>query len=595
MKLISNLRASCFFAKKMWKFSKQFYVLEFFKGLMQIGMMYITILFPKIIIDSLNKKDFLFTMFIVVLFAFLLFVTNTIATCMNIYTNKKNKEFQECLTVELANMTANIPYSELEAFSTQEQYELTQKCISRNSVITILQSVFESIFIFFTISGILFIISYLTWWLWILLLISTIVEIICEIVKMHYNYESYETQNVAEMHMCYFRDWMPHRDYAKEVRLYGMLPYIQKKTKYWIEELAAIQKNRMSKTLKALWWSHLINGLLIFVVYSYVGILCLQQTLGVGDFLMSVAAVFELTRSGVGIAKIFLTLEEEGQYIQAFQLFLNRKIKQGEGSIDGTQPHVISFENVSFRYPETSKSALSGLSIILEPGKKYGIVGPNGAGKSTFIKLLMGLYIPTEGHIYCDGIDIENIKRENYWKLFSVAFQDYKTFDFQVDENIAPLECLSFTKCYEAAEKAGILEKILSFPQKFQTTVGREYDETGVELSTGECQKLALARMIYKDAPIWILDEPTAALSPQSEFELYRQLQQLTEKKTVFFISHRLASCRQCDEILVFHDNQLVERGTHEQLMSCKGLYNTLFTTQSKYYDQDYQDEDYKQ
>ena len=131
-------------------------------------------------------------------------------------------------------------------------------------------------------------------------------------------------------------------------------------------------------------------------------------------------------------------------------------------------------------------------------------------------------------------------------------------------------------------------------PQKFQTTVGREYDEDGIELSTGESQKLALARMIYKDAPIWILDEPTASLSPQSELELYQQLQQLTEKKTVFFISHRLASCRQCDEILVFNDNQLVERGTHEQLMIHKGLYHTLFTTQSKYYDKDYQGEDYK-
>lgn len=591
MKLISNLKASFFFVKKMWRYSKVFYILELIKEIMQIGMIYITILFPKVILDSLKKENFRFTMMIVCAFAGISFTANTVVRWITIYTDRKNKQFREHLTIELANVAANITYSDLEAFSTKEQYELTKKCISRDSVVKILHSVFDSVFVLFTVSGILFIFSYLTWWLWILLIISMAVEIVCEIVRINYNYESYETQNVAEMHMMYFRDWMPHRDYAKEVRLYGMLPYIRKKTKYWIDELAEIQKKRMTKTFKALWWSHIANGILIFVVYTYIGILCLRQTLGPGDFLMAVAAVFELTRSAVRIAGIFLTMEEEGQYIQAFRLFLNKTGKQGEETIDMTGSPVISFENVFFQYPETSKNALSDLSITLEPGKKYGIVGPNGAGKSTFIKLLMGLYFPTKGHIYYNGTDIRNIKQDDYWKLFSTTFQDYKTFNFTVEENIAPLKQPSYDKCHEAADKAGILGKILSFPKKFNTTVGREYDEDGVELSTGEGQKLALARMIYKDAPIWILDEPTASLSPQSELELYERIQQLTKNKTVFFISHRLASCRQCDEILVFNENQLVERGTHEQLMIQKKLYHTLFTTQSKYYDKDYQGE----
>lgn len=590
-KVIGRIKVSLFFLKKMCSYSKSFFCMQCIRSLMQVGVVYATIFLPKMIIDSLSAEAAGHAVFFAVLYAVIFFMERTAGIWIEAYCKKKTAEFQEVLVVELSQTVVRIPYSELESFSVREEYELAQKCISRDSVMKMLQSTWNSIFVFLTVSGIFFIAAYLVWWLWLVLFASVAIEIICEIVRINYNYESYETQNIAEMNMCYFRDWMPRRKHAKEVRLYGMLPYIQKQTKHWIEELATIQKERTKKTFQALWWSHFANGALIFIVYCYIGILCLQHVLSVGDFVMSVSAVFELNRSAVNIARMFLTFAEEGNYIQAYQRFLNREDRDGTKHVYTESSPKFSFDNVSFRYEGAPKNAVEQLNVTIEPGRHYGVVGLNGAGKSTFIKLLMGLYTPTEGIVACNGINIEEIRKEEYWELFSATFQDYRIFDICADQNIAAQKQPAQERCYDAAKKAGILDKILSLPEQFQTILGREFKEDGAELSDGEKQKLALARMIYKDAPVWILDEPTASLSPRSEYELYEQLGQLTKNKTVIFISHRLASCRFCDEVLVFDQSGVAERGTHEELMAMGGLYKKMFDTQSKYYDVNYRED----
>lgn len=590
-KIMDRIKMSFFFLRKMYSYSKSFFCAQSIRSLMQVGVVYATIFLPKMIIDSLNTEATGRAVIFSVFYAIIFFTERTVGIWIEAYCKKKTAEFQEVLVTELSQTAMRIPYSELESFSVREEYELAQKCISRDSVMKLLQSTWNTVFVFLTVSGIFFIVGYLVWWMWLVLFASVVTEIACELVRIKYNYESYETQNIAEMNMCYSRDWMTRRKHAKEVRLYGMLPYIRKQTRYWIEELAAIQKERTKKTFQALWWSHFANGALIFIVYCYIGILCLRHILGVGDFVMSVSAVFELNRSAVQIAKTFLVFAEEGNYIQAYQRFLNREGRDGTKHVYIGRAPRFSFDHVAFRYEGAEKNAVEQLNITIEPARHYGVVGLNGAGKSTFIKLLMGLYTPTEGMITCDGIHIEEIRKEEYWELFSATFQDYRIFDVGADQNIAAQKQPSQERCYDAAKKAGILDKIQSFPEQFQTILGCEFKEDGAELSDGEKQKLALARMIYKDAPVWILDEPTASLSPQSEYELYKQLGQLTKNKTVIFISHRLASCRFCDEVLVFDQSCVAERGTHEELMAMGGLYKKMFDAQSKYYDVKYRED----
>ena len=572
----------------MWKFSKTFFIYEVTKSLLSLISIFSVILLPKEIIDSLGSGHYEKTIFIVIVFTMIVTSVGIATNWIDVRCQKVNKGFQEELVLVLAHKTSLIPYSEVESYEYREKYELACNSISRDSVTKVLQYILSLTTTFFTIIGVAYIASYLQWWLFIALVIYIVIGIICEVVRSKYNHDSYESQNTAEMNMLYFRDWMPHKDYAKEVRLYNMPNYILKNGMRWIKRLAEIQKQRASRTFKALWWSHLADGFMIILIYTYVGYLCLKGTLSVGAFFVSVAAVFELSRSCVNIAKAFLTFTEEGQYVQSYISLTNCEDDLRDHKVDFNTLHTFSFNNVSFQYPSTTVKAINNISVTLKPGKRYGIVGKNGAGKSTFVKLLMGLYNPSEGSVTCNGVNVSDINQQEYWKLFSALFQDYKIFSLSVEENISLEVDARLDKCHDAAKEAGILDKIMGLPKDYKTVISREFHEDGVELSTGEQQKLALARLIYKDAPVLIFDEPTASLSPQSEYMLYRSFESIAKGKTVFYISHRLASCRLCDEIIVFDNGRIIEQGSHEELITANGYYKELFYSQSKYYQEDF-------
>ena len=228
--------------------------------------------------------------------------------------------------------------------------------------------------------------------------------------------------------------------------------------------------------------------------------------------------------------------------------------------------------------------AVDHLSLTVEPGKIYGLLGPNGAGKTTFIKLLCRLYEPTEGVILYNGIDISTINYAQYTERLSVVFQDYKLFAFSVWENITLGRKYSEAKIMEAIEKSGLEAKIKSLEKGTETAISRDFDADGIEFSGGESQKLACAKAYYKDAPIVILDEPTAALDPVAENELYTRFNNIIGEKTTLYISHRLASVKFCDKVAVFADGRLTEYGTHQDLMQRQGLYADMYKKQAQFY-----------
>ena len=213
------------------------------------------------------------------------------------------------------------------------------------------------------------------------------------------------------------------------------------------------------------------------------------------------------------------------------------------------------------------------------------VVGMNGSGKSTFIKLLCRLYEPTEGVITMNGIDIRRYDYQEYLSLFSVVFQDFKLFSFTLGENVAMAETYSEEKVRDALEKAGLVEFLQHRKDGMKTVLYRDFDNDGVEVSGGEAQKLALARAVCKGAPFVLLDEPTAALDPKAEYEIYKRFNDLVADRTTVYISHRMSSCRFCGDIAVFHEGQVVQRGSHEALMEERnGKYYELWTAQSQYY-----------
>ena len=257
-------------------------------------------------------------------------------------------------------------------------------------------------------------------------------------------------------------------------------------------------------------------------------------------------------------------------------------------TVTGSDPtngkYDIEFQNVSFMYPNTDRYVLRNVNIKIKSGERLSVVGYNGAGKSTFIKLICRLYKPTEGRILIGGVDISTIDLADYRELLSVVFQDFQIFCLTIRDNIVMNREYDKARLDDAIEKSGLRERLALLESGVETDLWRLFDESGVELSGGEGQKVACARAYYKDAPVVILDEPTASLDPLAETRLYERFNNIIGEKTSIYISHRLASVKFCDSIAVFADGELVEHGTHRELMDADGVYAEMFRKQAHYY-----------
>lgn len=258
---------------------------------------------------------------------------------------------------------------------------------------------------------------------------------------------------------------------------------------------------------------------------------------------------------------------------------------------EGTEPpkadgYMLTLENVTFRYPGTEKNILENINLTIHSGEKIAIVGLNGAGKSTLIKLLCGFYDPLEGRVLLNGQDIRGFNRKKYYELFSAVFQHFSVLDTTIAEAVSQTAVgTNMEKVERCLEKAGLKEAVLKFPEGINTHIGRQVYLDGVMLSGGQMQRLILARALYKDGPILVLDEPTAALDPIAEAEIYSKFDEITGNRTAIYISHRLSSCKFCDEIAVFHEGAVIQQGTHAELAAEEnGKYYELWNAQAQYY-----------
>ena len=243
------------------------------------------------------------------------------------------------------------------------------------------------------------------------------------------------------------------------------------------------------------------------------------------------------------------------------------------------------FKNVSFKYPGSDNYAVNDVNMKFEIGKRLAVVGMNGSGKTTFIKLLCRLYDPTEGEILLNGIDIRKYNYREYMDIFAVVFQDFKLLSLKLGENVASNIVYDKDKVVDCLNKAGFAERLAYLPDGLETYLYKDYQQSGIEVSGGEAQKIAIARALYKDAPFIILDEPTAALDPLAEEEIYNKFNDIAGDKTAVYISHRLSSCKFCDEIVVFHEGKVIQQGNHDQLLADEsGKYHELWHAQAQYY-----------
>lgn len=377
--------------------------------------------------------------------------------------------------------------------------------------------------------------------------------------------------------------------YAKDVRLYGMRKWLGSKQK----EVNADELRRWKQSRQYWLYNSIFAwGILLIqnaVIYGWLIYDMLANGLSVGDFILYSGSA--MTFSG-NIQQFLMALggmRERSSRVDDFRSFMDIP-NPDEGKktvpVPKADRYVFKFENVSFKYKGQEKYALKNLNLTLEAGQRLAVVGLNGAGKTTFIKLLLRLYDVTEGRILCNGIDIREFDRAEYYMLFAPAFQEVELFAFKLSENVSMRTADKTDKALAELylRDAGMGEKLDGLPNGMDTELLKVLYDDGVDLSGGEKQKLALARALYKNAPIVVLDEPTAALDALAEYRLYQSFDGMIGSRTAVYISHRLSSTRFCDNIAMFVAGEMVEYGTHEELLERNGAYAEMFRVQAQYY-----------
>ena len=374
---------------------------------------------------------------------------------------------------------------------------------------------------------------------------------------------------------------------GKEIRLYKEQNLIDNITTQKILTDGEITLRKISmRTAKSSSFIAILGALVGFGVYLFIGVKGLFGLFGIGSLVLYCGSFMQIISGIMMFANTLGKLKEILSLARDYFKILEAESTMiyGNRELDLTNGFEIEFNNVSFKYPKSDIYALKQINLKISNGEKLAVVGRNGSGKTTFIKLLCRLYDVDEGEILINGINIKEYTRDSLNKLNSIVFQDYKILSLTVADNISANDECDKDMLNSALDKANIKDRIEAMPQKEKTYLYKDLDKSGVEISGGEAQKLALARALYKDSPIVILDEPTAAIDPIAENEIYSRFNSFVENKTAIYISHRLSSCAFCDRIAVFDNAELVETGTHNELISANGRYAELWNAQASYY-----------
>lgn len=386
------------------------------------------------------------------------------------------------------------------------------------------------------------------------------------------------------------------REFAKDIRMFGLRGWLEDLWGSTMRLYSAFCAKRERKYI----WANIIDIVLTFlrngIAYAFLIGITVKNGLPASQFLLYFAALSGFAQWVVEILDKLSVMHKQSLDISTIREFLDWDepfdLNGGERiAFEPNKQYEIRLDNVSFRYPKADKDTLSHINLTVHPGEKLAIVGLNGAGKTTLVKLVCGFLDPTEGRILLNGEDIRKFNRNDYYALFSAVFQEFSVLDVTVKENVAQcVDGIDETRVWQCIDKAGLTEKIKSLPKGIETHLGRRVFKDGVEFSGGQTQRLMLARALYKNAPILVLDEPTAALDPIAENDIYQKYNDMTHGRTSFFISHRLASTRFCDRIIFVDGGKIAEEGTHDELLKNGGGYAYLFEVQSKYYRSDNQD-----
>lgn len=407
-------------------------------------------------------------------------------------------------------------------------------------------------------------------------------------VKMNKSYLA-ANEEYAQLDRLFYSFIDIFSDYktGKEIRIYKEQDLINHiATDRILTDGEKTLKKISMRTAKSSSFVAILGALVGFGIYLFIGVKGMFGLFDIGSLVMYCGAFMQVIN---GIMQLANTLGKLVEILPLAKVYFEiveseNERSYGKNELNFNDNLEIEFKNVSFKYPSSDNYSLKNVNLKINNGEHLAVVGRNGSGKTTFIKLMCRLYDVTEGEILINGINIKDYTKDSIVKLYSVVFQDFKIFSLPLCDNIAAGDRYDSNQLYNCLEQSNVADRVNALPLKEKTYLYKDVDKAGVEISGGEAQKLALARALYKDSPVVILDEPTAALDPVAENEIYSRFNSFVENKTAIYISHRLSSCVFCSRIAVFDSARLVESGTHQDLLANNGKYAELWNAQAQYY-----------
>lgn len=550
----------------------------------------ITALIPKAMIDCINENASVERLIITVAqLSFLVALTTWLAPFMQELLNGSSRIIRMRYAVMAFDKNLNTDYVNTESTNAREMNSLAGEFYKSYysgsaAYIEILNSIFVCI------AGIitsLVLIYKVDFYIIILILATCVGEFF---VLQYLNKQEYKVickESGLHSKFDYFYEQSKNFAAAKDIRIYNFSDrfiMIIANIVYECEKLVSLYTKQAVAVSGTRAFLNLIREL---VAYAYLTYLVVSSKISISDFIFYFGIITGFSNWIVNLVYCVSNMQRCCKNCGNFREFIEKADSSDHVDSKSTAPvqvNSIEFNNVSFTYPEAECPTIKGLNFSVKKGENIAVVGENGAGKTTIVKLLCGLYSPGDGNILINGKDNKEYSQKDYFGLFSAVFQDYSFLPLTIAQNVAASSDYDKNKLYQAFDKAGIAEKINSLEKREESLMVKDVFKNAVDFSGGEKQKLLLAKAIYKNAPVLILDEPTAALDPIAENELYLKYNELTKNKISFFISHRLSSTRFCDRIFFISDGKITEQGTHDELMQMKGKYYRMYRLQSYYY-----------
>lgn len=494
---------------------------------------------------------------------------------------------------DVSSKCLNMDFEQFNDSSVQNRIALISQEVRGNNYFTSLTLFFDTISQVMTLIGVVCVMTILNTWLLAVALVILVLQSVLHYIRLR-NERKYEECYIEDRRKtAYISRLAKDMQSKKDIVMFGMGDYILKKIKLFQKNMLAAEKKR----IKASGFIEMLTYFLsiIFQVFAYVmiGISAFRGAVSIGEFTIGITSLINFMSVSSFVTANIISFSDNIYYIRQYKSFQKLKSKFDVSSEAVTLENLdlshieIEFRNVSFRYPNSTAYVLKDINLTIKNKERLGIVGYNGAGKTTFILLLTRMYDPTEGAIYLNGIDIRNIDYKQYQKIISSVNQDFTLLAFSLLENIAITDAVTEEgrgKIQKLISENGLGERLKKMYRGLDTPVTKALYASGVDLSGGESQKVAIVRALYKNSPLLVLDEPTSALDPVAEHETFQKFAEMSKGKTSILVSHRVYSTRFCDKIAVFEKGRLVEYGTFEELMEQKGLYHDFFQKQGEYF-----------